>query len=340
MATDITIADATGLAAQLSALTTIETNVIDLRNQVTTTAANLSNKGDKYPVRTSFGAPTTYTMDLLQTASDIVSSSASGSAATASWDLAGDGSLDIPIANTSGTAQIIINLDGTTFTGKDGLAIKAECTPQYDDFEMVIVATLTDDVPTNLGPSTTMTVHKVRGMDSAGATTPAYVQVLEEIEAEFWGATRLKLDFTWQLQGATGGEVEIIIADLPYFNDHTATISTQDIMKSGRAGSTAYDKRTSSFSPAAGVSEGLGYHLEAQAATTLTVTLNDTGWTAGARLRFWIDTPGAAGVVSFVAGGGASLISFGTITSIGAASDGALIEAEFNGTDWMVSSPI
>lgn len=330
--TTVQFMDAAGVAAKETVFQGHEDACEAYAISASNSAQAAATLADRYPLRNYDTSVTQYSFDQLQSASDIVSSSG-GTGGT--WSLGGDGDLDVS-AGSGSTANIVFKCfgTGTTFSGTKSLSIRMKCSNGWDDVTIEdITVQLQDSAGNPLWTGAMKTVY-TKGMDQ-------YYAVIEQVPAAGHQADQCKVSITWQCSDGEAAAFEFRVADAEFFNDHDDVLTYQEVMRSGRAGgTTAHVKKTSSYTAVAGVDEGRAIVMEAPSSTNIDLTLNDTSWSTGARIRIWIDTPGSGGTVDIVAGGGASLIPFGTVTSLGASHAGALIEAEFDGADWLVSSPV
>ena len=223
-----------------------------------------------------------------------------------------EGALHVPIAETSGTAQYVIDLGaGSTLENALGLALRALITPDHNNFQPTGTAALTNNAGTVLW-SGGFSLDFVPNYGEMGWT-------LEGIPKNDSAASRLQIDIAWQLQSGVDGHIDFDIADTIFFNDHSAQLSSLQVVLARR---NIVSRNTSKTLipgfPASG-DVGRTFIINNSSGVVIIPLEDDAAWEDGDTIDFIIHVTNT-GQLSFVAGGAAVIIAntqFTALTNIG-----------------------
>ena len=167
------------------------------------------------------------TVDIFAFAGDVPVATASGSS---TWDLGGDGSLQINVNDPVGEAELQIALT-TDSGGNDALLIDAvalaarfRCNVSPDLMDLQVVMDLLDSNGVKIPQAT---FGLMRQFSTAGESE--FWQVTERI-AKGMTADFLRFLFLWQTDAA-GASVDLQIIQQGLFNDHTARLNEDEVIR-------------------------------------------------------------------------------------------------------------
>lgn len=227
-------------------------------------------------------------VDIFAFAGDVPVATASGSS---SWDTGGDGSLNIHVNDNSGTAELKVNIGaGTLLVDAVALATRLRCNVSPDLMALIVAVNILDASDNIIFP-----VARMTEISSVGETE--FWQNQEELP-KIADAKRIQFLVAWQ--GAGPASVDIQIADRGMFNDHSATLSTDEVVLARQK----IFLKTASFTTVSGLSGSSmagGMVTIRTSSSAIVCTLSDAA-SYGDQIQFRLDITGS-GTVNFIAEG-------------------------------------
>ncbi|MCH8332667.1 hypothetical protein IIC65_01940 [Candidatus Sumerlaeota bacterium] len=287
------VSDELGILAKIAEMQAVRSEVSDLASLAAGSAEAAALNRDRYAARyyetQNARSVVLRTVDVFATAGDILVSTATGSS---SWDTGGDGSLDIDNNDPFGSAELKVNIGaGTLLIDAVALATRLRCNVSPDLMDLIVAVNILD-----AGDNIIFPVARMTQISSVGETE--FWQNQEELP-KIAAAKRIQFLVAWQ-SNAGAASVDIQIADRGMFNDHSATLSSDEVVLARQK----IFLKTASFTTVSGLSGSSmagGMVTIRTSSSAIVCTLND-GAQYGDQIQFRLDITGS-GTVDFIAEG-------------------------------------